>query len=348
LNQSLSEHRARVVYGKVVEMVQHELPGFPIAVRDRAVGVRHPFPTAGEDNAAVDRCVAVMIDLVWTRPDQRVIPRPQKRMWPKRVCWEIRVIDYAVANAFTLEAGYVRVGIRSPVSKKELILGGPIFGVDLSVADLLMASKAGPAKLREILKFRKVIDFKKLKDLKDAWKLEQFIDKVGSRLSKGQMGKTVSFTTPPMDFDDWMNKGQGQRFNFLHGEIKSGLTKSAADDMIIGGIDTDPTMLEWGHDWIKFYKGSPDVDFHVEAAMLTPQNDPQDYIMVPDPRGPQVVDFKVASETHDIILVSFPTGKSGWSHIDLRQLNNLKNFVREKARAIRARAVLVKPAPPRV
>ncbi len=348
LNQRLSEHRARVVYDKVVEMVQSELPGFPIAVRDRAVGARHPFPTAGEDNAAVDRCVVVMIDLVWTRPDQKVIPRPLKKMWPKRVCWEIRVIDYAVANAFTVELGYVRVGIRSPVSKKELILGGPVFGTDLSVVDLLSAVKSGPAKLREILKFRKVIDFKKLKDLKDAWKLGQFLDKVGSRLSKGQMGKTVSFTTDPMDFNDWMNDGEGQQIIFLHGEAKTVLTKSYADDMIIEGVKTDPTMLEWGHEWLKFYKGTSDLDFHIERGVLTPQNDPQDYLMVRDPRGPQVVDFEVASTTHDLTLVSFPTEKAEWKYIDDSQRKELKKFVQEKARAIRARAVLVKPAPPRI
>lgn len=190
-------------------------------------------------------------------------------MWPKRVCWEIRVIDYAVANAFTVELGYVRVGIRSPVSKKELILGGPVFGTDLSVVDLLSAVKSGPAKLREILKFRKVIDFKKLKDLKDAWKLGQFLDKVGNRLSKGQMGKTVSFTTDPMDFDDWMNDGEGQQIIFLHGEAKTVLTKSYADDMIIEGVKTDPTMLEWGHEWLKFNKGTPDLDFHIERGVLT-------------------------------------------------------------------------------
>jgi hypothetical protein len=258
------------------------------------------------------------------------------------------VIDYVVANAFTVEAGYVRVGIRSPSSKKELILGGPMFGTDLSVADLLSAIKSGPAKLREILKFRKVVDFKKLKDLKDAWKLEQFLDKVGSRLSKGQMGKTVSFTTPPMDFDDWMNQGKGQQIIFLHGEGKTGFTKSSADDMIIEGVDTDPTMLEWGHDWLKFYKGTPDLNFHIERGVLTPQNDPQDYLMVRDPRGPQVIDSEVASKTHDLTLVSFPTGKSGWNDIGRRQQEELKNFVHEKARAIGARAVLVKPAPPRI
>jgi hypothetical protein len=348
LNQRLSDHRARVVYDKVAEMVQYELPGFPIAVRDRAVGARHPFPTASEDNATIDRCVAVMVDLVWTRPGQNVIPRPLKKMWPQHVYWEIRLIDYVVANAFTVEVGYARVGIRSPSSKKELILGGPIFGTDLSVVDLLSAIKSGPTKLREILKFRKVIDFKKLKDLKDAWKLEQFIDKVGSRLSKGQMGKTVSFTTPPMDFDDWMNKGEGQQIIFLHSEAKTGLTKSSADDMIIEGVDTDPTMLEWGHDWLKFYKGTPDLNLHVERGVLTPQNDPQDYLLVHDPRGPQVVDFEVASKTHDLTLVSFPTGKSGWNDIGRRQQEELKNFVHEKARAIHARAVLAKPVAPRI
>ena len=258
------------------------------------------------------------------------------------------MIDYVVANAFTVEAGYVRVGIRSPVSKKELILGGPIFGTDLSVADLLSAVKSGPAKLREILKFRKVIDFKKLKDLKDAWKLEQFLDKVASRMSKGQMGKTVSFTTPPMDFDDWMNNGEGQQIIFLHGEGKSGLTKSYADDMIIEGVKTDPMMLEWGHEWLKFYKGTPDLNFHIERGVLTPQNDPQDYLMVRDPRGPQVIDSEVATKTYDCILVAFPTEKAEWKYIDDRQQKELRNFVHEKARAIRARAVLVKPAPPRI
>jgi predicted GTPase len=61
-----------------------------------------------------------------------------------------------------------------------------------------------------------------------------------------------------------------------------------------------------------------------------------------------VVDFQVASETHDLTLVSFPTGKSGWNDIGRRQQEELKSFVHEKARAIGARAVRVKPVPPRI
>jgi len=348
LNQRLSEHRARVVYDKVVEMVQHELPGFPIAVRERSVGSRHPFPTAGEDNAAIDRSVAIMIDLVWTRPEQKVVPRPLVKMWPKHVIWEARVIDYVVANAFTLEAGYARVGIRAPGANKELILGGMLYGVDLSVADFLASVKAGPAKLKDMLKFRKVVDLKKLKDLKDPWKLKNILDKVNNRVTTGQMGKTVSFSTPPMDFEDWRNNGAGQPVIFAHGEIKTGFTKSYGDDLLFEGVHTDPGMLEYGHSWIKFYKGTPDIDFHIERGVLKPENEPQDFLMVRDSRGPQVIDSEVATRTYDVILVAFPTEKADWKYIDYRQQRELRQFVHEKAKAIRARTVLVKPVPPRI
>lgn len=348
LNQRLSDHRARVVYDRVAEMVQQELPGFPIAVRERSLGSRHPFPTAGEDNAAIDRSVAVMIDLVWTRPDQKVIPRPLKKMWPKHVTWEARVIDYVVVNAFTAEAGFVRVGIRGPSTNKELILSGLIYGVDLSAADLLAAVAKGPAKIKEMLKFRKIVDLKKLSDLKDPWKLKNLMDKVNKRLTTGQMGKTVSFTTAPMDFEDWSNNGSGQPVIFLHGELKSGLTKTYADDLLFEAVDTDPGMLEYGHSWVKFYKGSPDLNFHIERGVLTPENDPQDFLMVRDPRGPQVIDSEVATMTHDCILVAFPTEKHEWKYIDDRQRKELRRFVHEKASAIRARTVLVKPVPPRI
>lgn len=64
LNYGLSEHRAQGVYDQVERMIKQQLPGLPIAVRKRAFGSSKPFPTAGEDNAAVDRSVVVMIDLV--------------------------------------------------------------------------------------------------------------------------------------------------------------------------------------------------------------------------------------------------------------------------------------------
>src|SRR4051794_30255942 len=66
LNQGLSDSRASTVHGEVTRLITSLLPSFPIAVETKGVGSSQPFPTAGEGNAAVDRSVLVLVDLVST------------------------------------------------------------------------------------------------------------------------------------------------------------------------------------------------------------------------------------------------------------------------------------------
>jgi hypothetical protein len=128
LNYGLSEHRARGVYDQVERMIKQQLPGMPIAVRKRAFGSSKPFPAAGEDNAGVDRSVVVMIDLITTRTSQQIVQNRPKKIWVKSTVWEFRVIDYINAGVIGFSVSYMRVGIRNPFTKNELILAGPVFG----------------------------------------------------------------------------------------------------------------------------------------------------------------------------------------------------------------------------
>jgi hypothetical protein len=46
-------------------VVRRELPNLSIAVPSKGVGIHEPFPTAGEDNAAIDRSVLVTVELLF-------------------------------------------------------------------------------------------------------------------------------------------------------------------------------------------------------------------------------------------------------------------------------------------
>ena len=68
LNQRLSELRATNVRKAVEQVLRTELPGLPITVSSKGLGSQQRFPSATEDNAAVDRSVVVTIDLTTTTP----------------------------------------------------------------------------------------------------------------------------------------------------------------------------------------------------------------------------------------------------------------------------------------
>src|SRR4051794_21176684 len=87
LNQRLSEHRAKTLYDQVESIVKVHLPNLPIALRERALGSTSPFPTASEDNAAVDRSVLVLIDLVSTNPTLKRVPQPPRKIYVPSIYW---------------------------------------------------------------------------------------------------------------------------------------------------------------------------------------------------------------------------------------------------------------------
>jgi hypothetical protein len=368
LNQRLSEQRARVVYDQVKKMVEHELPGFPIALRERAVGSRKPVTNSTDNNAAAERCVAVMVDLVWTRPGAQKVILPQfRKVWPKYVSWKARVINYVAASLLVAEGGYVRIGVTPDVPPtvsghgKEVILAGFLYGVDLSVTDFLAAIGKGPMKAKQLIKdffkIRRLADIKKLKDLKDLAKATNWAEKILKNVSTGQTGSTMSFTTPPMSFDDWGRGGNGQPFMILRGEIKYYLAKSNADYIIFDEVKTDPGMLEWAHNWIQWYPDTmkpswdkaPDVGAHILGGTLSAADIPRDVLMIRDWSQPtKVIDTHINSVTYSLIYVAYPTGESEWRYIHEDQRRELRMFVKERAAAIRARCVLVKPVPPRI
>jgi hypothetical protein len=328
LNYGLSEHRAQAVYDQAERMIKQQLPGLPIAVRKRAFGSSKPFPTAGEDNAAVDRSVVVMIDLVSTRTSQKIVqPRP-KKIWVKSTYWKLEVVDYLSVSAVGAAASVARIRITDPITNKELYLAGGVFGGDLDIGtDLIFGIFRG--KLPKAKLFN-ISGFKSLKDLFDPLKDANLADKIYKRVTKGHMGEVIWFKTEPMDFDDWMNNGNGQSVTFIHGDIKTPFSKSSADLIVLWDIEAEHRALAWGATPLSPMPGSvvpkASVDVRVESGTLKPLNHPQDYYIWQDPHF-DVVDSQVTKPYRDGILLSFPTGKANWHDLGPRQCEDVRKFV---------------------
>jgi hypothetical protein len=327
----------RVSAGKApAAMIKQQLPGLPIEVRKTALGSSKPFPTAGEDNAAVDRSVVVMIDLVSTRTSQKIVQARPKKIWAKSTLWKLEVVDYLSLSAVGAAASGVRIRVTNPVTKKELYLAGPVFGGDLDIStDLIIGILKGKLPKAKLFNF---MGFKSLKDLYDPMKDTNLIDKLYKRVTKGHMGDVVWVETEPMDLDDWADNGKGQMVTFIHGDIKTPLSKSSADVIILWDIDADRTVLPWGvtpfSGMVSSVVPKAGVDLRVESGTLKPLNDPQDFYFWQDPHF-DIVDTKVANTHRDGILLSFPTGKARWHDLGRRQCDDVRQFVTEWVQKVR-------------
>jgi hypothetical protein len=313
LNQRLSEHRAKTIYDYVESIVKVELPNLPIALREKALGSTSPFPTASEDNAAVDRSVLLMVDLVRTRSAEKIVPRAPRRVYVPSIYWTLKVVGLVGATGVGFRPSLLRVTIRNPLSGKELSLSGPIFGGDLDIS---------PGMFKKIPKV-KPFKFDKPTDI-----LKQLHD--------GQVGKEVSFDTPLMDFDDWINGASGQLVRVVHTHIKTGVTKTQTTFLQFVSVDTHPGSLVFDLKKLGFRLGMPDLDIQVQSGILTADNHPEDTVLTPTPDDR--VPVQVITNHADGILVSFPTGKSSWKDLTSSQRDEIRRFLMNAVAGIRALA----------
>jgi hypothetical protein len=343
LNYGLSEHRAQGVYDQAERTIKQQLPGLPIAVRKRAFGSSKPFPTAGEDNAAVDRSVVVMIDLVSTSTSQKIVqPRP-KKIRVRSTYWKLEVVDYLSVSAVGAAASAVRIRITNPITNRELYLAGSVFGGDLDIGtDLIFGIFKG--KLPKAKLFN-IGGYKSLKDLLDPLKDANLADKIYKRATKGHIGEEIWFQTEPMDFDDWINNGNGQSVTFIHGEIKTPFSKTSADLIVLWDIQAEHRALAWGATPFSLGASSvvpkANVNDRVESGTLKPLNHPDDYYIWQDPHF-DIVDSQVINPYRDGILLCFPTGKSHWHDLGQRQCEDVRKFVMDWVQKIRIYAPYTK------
>lgn len=316
LNQNLSSRRAKTIYDQVEGIVKRELPNLPIALRERALGSTSPFPTAGEDNAAVDRSVVVMLDLVWDVPTYKRVPRPPRKIYVPSIYWELKISALAGASGIGARASLLRVKIRNPFTGNELSLSGPIFGGDLDIGLGIFKKvpKANP------FKFDKPTDI--IKQLHDA-----------------QVGKEVTFKTPLMDFDDWIKGAggaNGQVVRLVHAHIKTGVTKTQTSFLQFVNVDTHPDSLVFDLKKLGFGLALPDVDIQVQSGRLTAENHPEDTYLTPTPDD--LVSSQAESKRLDGLLISFPTEKFSWKDLTPSQQDELRKWVLNKTANIRALA----------
>ncbi len=311
LNQRLSEQRAKTVYDRVESIIKHELPNLPIALRQRALGSSSPLPTAGEDNAAVDRSVVVMVDLTTTVRTISTIKRPPKKIYAPSEFWELKIESLIGATGLGFRASYLRIKIRNPFTGQELSLSGPIFGGDLDI---------GPGMLGKVPKADPV-KFDKPTDL-----LKQAHD--------GQEGNLVTFRTRRlMDFEDWINKKDGQDVRLVHSHIKTGVTKTQSSFLQFLNVDTYEGALVFDLKTLGFGLAIPNVEVVAQMGRLKPENHPLDYYLAPAPDD--IVPSQIVSPGRDGILVSFPTGKFAWNDLSSDQREQLRKFVMNQVANIR-------------
>lgn len=130
LNQRLSEFRAKTIFDQVDPIVKMQLPGLPVALGQKAVGSTEPFPTAGEDNAAIDRSVVLMVDLVWTGTGgYKKVHRPPRLVYAPSTFWEMKIAALFGASGIGVKSSLLRVKIKNLSTGRELSLLGRLSAV---------------------------------------------------------------------------------------------------------------------------------------------------------------------------------------------------------------------------
>jgi hypothetical protein len=147
LNQRLSELRAQNVHRAVEEILKSELPSLPIEVPSKGVGSQERFPTASEDNAAVDRSVLVTVELTTTLPGYKFQPRSPRRIYVPSKVWSLKVVSMVRGAGLGYVQIFLRVVLRNPYSGKEITLSGWLSGggAAMSVKDSFKISKSNPS-----------------------------------------------------------------------------------------------------------------------------------------------------------------------------------------------------------
>jgi hypothetical protein len=307
LNERLSEFRAKAIYNQVEPIVRGQLPELPIALGQMGVGSREPFPTVGEDNAAVDRSVVLMVDLVWTSTAYKKVARPPRPVYAQSTSWELKIADLVGASGIGARASLLRVKIKNHLGR-ELSLLGPIFGGDLTIG----AGMFKKVPTANPFSFDKV-DPKQLRD--------------------AQVGKPVVFDTPPMDFGDWINGSDGQLVTLYHTHLKTGLTQTKTSFLQFVSVDTHPGSLVFDLTVLGFKLAWPEVSDQVQSGTLTAENHPTDMYLVDTPDD--TVPVQARHQNHEGILISFPTEKHGWNDLSSSQQYEVRQFVLNRTAGIR-------------
>lgn len=310
LNQRLSEFRAKTIFDQVDPIVKMQLPGLPVALGQKAVGSTEPFPTAGEDNAAIDRSVVLMVDLVWTGTGgYKKVHRPPRLVYAPSTFWEMKIAALFGASGIGVKSSLLRVKIKNLSTGRELSLFGPIIGGDLTI---------GAGMFKKVPKVSPVS-----------------FDKFDPKQSRdAQVGKPVVFTTPLMDFEDWINGSEGQLVRVVHGHLKTGVTKSQTSFLQFVSVDTHPGSLVFDLKALGFSLGIPEVSNQVQSGTLKAENHPSDQYLVDTPDD--VVPVQVAQHRSEGLLISFPTEKHHWTDLSSSQQEEVKRFVLNRTAAIRA------------
>src|SRR5262249_1153917 len=259
-------------------------------------------------NAAVDRSVLVLVDLVSTVTTYKFVPRPPRQIYTPSTFWELTIADLVGASA-GLKGSFLRIKLRNPFTKRELSLAGTIFGGDLAIGPSRFSKKpSNPVKF----------------------------DTKPGQMPSAQVGKEVTFETSQMDFQDWINGGKGQLVRLVHAHLKTGITKSATSFLQFVDVDTHPGSLVFELKTLGFSLGLPEVDNQAQSGTLKPENSPSDFVL--RPTSPGVIPSQSTHRYKDGILLSFPTGKSHTKDLTAQQRNQLTDYVVLKSKNIRALA----------
>jgi hypothetical protein len=317
LNQRLSELRANNVRRFVEGIIRRELPTLQIEVPARGAGSHEPFPTASEDNAAVDRSVHVMVELTSKDSTLQSVHTPRK-IYSPATYWTLKVVSMIGGTAVGARAVFLRVTIRNRVTDREIVLSGYLFGGSL----------------------RPPLPFKKQSPVT--------LDKLDPRTWGKPIGEEVTFkTSKPMDFEDWIGfgKDKGQSVRLMHAHAKTGVTKTEASVLQFLHIDHDPDALPFEFTGFKFSLGIPDLENTVLTGKLFLEGQsPGDFV---DTSSTDLVRIQQVHPNYTGLLVSFPTGKADLSDLSSEERKRLADFVTNRARIIAAFASSAKVTNPR-
>ena len=301
LNQQLSEARAASIRKVVEEIVRKELPGIAIEVPGWGVGSRDPFPTAGEDNAAIDRSVVVGITLANVRTGERVQIRPAKIYMPSKY-WTFRVLALAGGAVIGAKSLFVRIGIKNAMSGHELRMSGWLFGGGFSPSkkDFIQTDN---------------LDRKSLKDLFKP------------------VGNEVTFQTKEaVDFDYFVQPDKKQLVRIVQDRIGVVRKKEFSIFQFVS-LDIPSLVYEWKWGWTLATLG-----ISVVSGNLTVEDPiPSDFV---DSTRMVTVPTVDTHSNYDCLLFSFPTGRSGLGDLTPRDRQLLADFATQKSRNIRAFAEL--------
>src|SRR5262249_6846267 len=228
LNQRLSELRARNVQQVVEPIIKNQLPGLKIEVPAKGVGSHERFPTAGEDNAAMDRSVVVMVDLITTTPSYKPVPRPPHRIHVTSKIWTLRVLTLTRASVGYSNV-YLAILVTNPFTKRAIKMAGYLHGGDL---DLDIGKKGITTK-----------------------------PSLDRNLPGAPIGDEVTFMTlKAMDFHDWM---PSRMVRLNHGTL--GLIRKWETTILqFTDLDTNHALaVEFSKGW-----GWPAIDLSVVAGRL--------------------------------------------------------------------------------